>query len=430
MLTLGLVCGLALGACHDDATRSEINAHAADDAGRDAAVAHQGDSGSAVDAGARGNTDETDARANVDVDSGARVDAGNDSGPAPAADSFIAVINTPCAEAGDVACAGHDDVHTLVCTSGKWTYGGTCQSNMRCDPTPGATLGTCQDIAQLCITKAPGDQVCDGSKRVRCDADRLRYDADACPAHAHCDASGTASCVCDSGYEDDGKGGCTNIDDCQSNTCGVSGACVDAVNAYTCNCPPGYSGVGTMMCTDIDECEGTNVCSSDYPCANTVPDYYCRGQFAEWPMPDHVAGAQTAPSYAADDETVTDNVTHLVWQKGAPAIYPACSGNSAMSGDTCTWEEAKAYCASQELATSLGGTGWRLPTKIELESLVDRTRSNPAIDPAFAMPATFRIYWTASPHVAVSGNAYFVDFSGGASSSFPAATTYRVRCVR
>jgi hypothetical protein len=183
------------------------------------------------------------------------------------------------------------------------------------------------------------------------------------------------------------------------------------------------------MCADIDECEDTNVCSSDYPCTNTVPDYYCRGQFAEWPMPDHVAGAATVPSYAAGDDTVTDNVTHLVWQNNVPATYPACSGTFAMSGDTCTWEEAKAYCASQELSTSLGGTGWRLPTKIELESLVDRTRSNPAIDPTFATLAGPYMYWTASPHVGVSGNVHFVDFSSGATGSFPTSNSYRVRCV-
>lgn len=185
--------------------------------------------------------------------------------------------------------------------------------------------------------------------------------------------------------------------------------------------------------TDIDECLITNVCSSDYPCSNTVPDYYCRGQFAEWSMPDHEAGAQTAPSYEPSDSTVVDKITHLVWQKDPPATYAGCTGNNAMMGDTCTWAEAKAYCSSPELAASLGGTGWRLPTKIELESLVDRTRSNPAIDPALGQPSsayTYWIFWTASADLHHAGNAYFVDFSHGASSSFPATTSYRARCVR
>ena len=78
------------------------------------------------------------------------------------------------------------------------------------------------------------------------------------------------------------------------------------------------------------------------------------------------------PSYDTSTAgVVVDRVTHLMWQRQVPA-------------DAHDWDQAGAYCACLQLA---GHDDWRLPTRIELVSLVDYTRSFPAID-AQAFPDT------------------------------------------
>ncbi|MFM2420740.1 MAG: hypothetical protein RL385_5463 [Pseudomonadota bacterium] len=108
--------------------------------------------------------------------------------------------------------------------------------------------------------------------------------------------------------------------------------------------------------------------------------------------------------------TVTDTRTGLIWK-------------SAVSPSALTWEAAKSFCAG------LGG-GFRLPGLKELLTLVDPTRANPCIDQS-AFPGTPSDYfWTASPDVDSSGNAWVVGFYDGTSSSHGISVPNRVRCVR
>ena len=97
----------------------------------------------------------------------------------------------------------------------------------------------------------------------------------------------------------------------------------------------------------------------------------------------------------------------------------------------CTWEEAKAYCASPELAAELGEADWRLPTKIELESLIDINRVN-AVDVLFD---DFPIdsVWSSSPYpnTIVDGlkMSWQVDMMEGTSGGRGRTKASRVRCV-
>jgi hypothetical protein len=82
---------------------------------------------------------------------------------------------------------------------------------------------------------------------------------------------------------------------------------------------------------------------------------------------------------------------------------------------------------------SLNGftSGWRLPTKFELETLVDVAVSSPAaaIDPIFSgAPADG--FWTSTSDSGVSGAAWVVRFDGGATRSEPKTDGFWVRCVR
>jgi len=129
-------------------------------------------------------------------------------------------------------------------------------------------------------------------------------------------------------------------------------------------------------------CDAPNVCNALlYPCLPTPAGYTCQGQFADWHMPDGVADAKFAQSYTSTGETAIDNVTKLEWQVGLPNAYPGCTGRQLLpSGvlgpyaEWCSREEAKNYCNQLERG---GHDDWRLPSLIELTSLLDM-RSNAA----------------------------------------------------
>jgi hypothetical protein len=157
--------------------------------------------------------------------------------------------------------------------------------------------------------------------------------------------------------------------------------------------------------------------------------------WAKWSMPDTDAHARRKPSYTASDAVIVDNVTQLKWQRELPEIYPGCEaeyefvGTKRGVGTGCTWEEARAYCSSPELAQQLGGGSWRLPTKIELESLIDVSRVN-AVDPLFDGFPIDRV-WSGSPVPNPDGLklAWAVDFMEGVSMDSARYKGGRVRCV-
>jgi hypothetical protein len=190
----------------------------------------------------------------------------------------IAVVGTACASELDRACTGHNSLDKLVCDGNTWrSAGSSCDGNDRCDTLPGISQGTCQPAAVLCVGKAGGEPVCDGDVRKRCDPDLLRYEPYDCAEHALCAESGGVHCACQSGYEDDGLGGCADIDDCSGAPCGSSpNLCVDAVGGYACTCGAGFTGTGTTECTDIDECSTSHGgCDALVTCTNTTGGRTC-----------------------------------------------------------------------------------------------------------------------------------------------------------
>ncbi len=136
-----------------------------------------------------------------------------------------------------------------------------------------------------------------------------------------------------------------------------------------------------------------------------------------WKMPNPPStGLPNPASYTVvGDGTVRDNVTGLVWQQATPS-------------GTYTWQQAKDYCS----ALTLPGCGWRLPSRIELVSLVDFTKASPGptIDTT-AFPGTASDwYWPSSPLAGSSSGAWIVSFLSGPTGNGDVASTGRVRCVR
>ena len=119
--------------------------------------------------------------------------------------------------------------------------------------------------------------------------------------------------------------------------------------------------------------------------------------------------------YATTADEVTDQVTGLAWQAG---------------GDGKTYDQASAarYCSG--LATSEAPAGsFRLPTVVELMTIVDYGVVAPSIDPSFtgAQPTN---YWTATPVVATQRLAWTVKFDAGEVIPLLMDTSLPVRCVR
>jgi hypothetical protein len=113
--------------------------------------------------------------------------------------------------------------------------------------------------------------------------------------------------------------------------------------------------------------------------------------------------------------TVTDTKTGLVWHQGVPS-------------GTYTWADAGTYCTSN--TAGLPGSGWRLPSLTELQTIVDDSRSLPAIDPT-AFPSTPSVsFWTSSAYASQAGSAYGVSFAYGLTDVAAATLTRSVRCVR
>jgi hypothetical protein len=90
------------------------------------------------------------------------------------------------------------------------------------------------------------------------------------------------------------------------------------------------------------------------------------------------------------------------------------------------WKEAGDACTACRCA---GFSDWRLPTRFELETLLDLSRSDPAADPDLGLKSAY--YWSSTPLASSPGDyAWGVHFYlGGANYDYQGSTAF-VRPVR
>jgi len=120
------------------------------------------------------------------------------------------------------------------------------------------------------------------------------------------------------------------------------------------------------------------------------------------------------------DGTVTDNATGLVWQKCSRGQNndTTCSGTATLAN----WINAGSYCSS----LSLAGKTWRLPSRQELETLLNYSQFYPTIDTTI-FPSTGTFYWSSTKNGTY--NAWRVNFSHGDVIPHNKANNLYVRCV-
>jgi len=128
------------------------------------------------------------------------------------------------------------------------------------------------------------------------------------------------------------------------------------------------------------------------------------------------------------DGTITDKATGLVWQKCSMGqTYNASTNGCDGSANSYTWQSALAECESLALA---GHDDWRLPSRNELQSIVDYSRYNLAIDTVYFPNTASSWYWSSTTHANSAGSAWRVSSGDGDVYGYGKYSNGYVRAVR
>jgi hypothetical protein len=141
-----------------------------------------------------------------------------------------------------------------------------------------------------------------------------------------------------------------------------------------------------------------------------------------------VCNANIAPTrpdsrYTVGTGEITDKTTGLIWQQCVLGL----SGAACSVGVPSLLTQAEAQLAPVTAASA--ATPWRLPSKNELASLVERKCDSRAINRT-VFPATPDFVWTSTPNVFITTAAWMVNFYSGFVSYANAASLMNVRLVR
>lgn len=141
---------------------------------------------------------------------------------------------------------------------------------------------------------------------------------------------------------------------------------------------------------------------------------------APFPMPNPPSSGLPHPqSYETTDNLVLDRVTGLWWQR----IVDQGPGEAG----GFVWRDALEHCAD---LVAGGHDDFRLPTRLELVSIVDPSRTDPAIDGEAFPDTPPEGFWTASDVATDPEQSFSLHFLFGDTSTSVRDSEQAVRCVR
>ena len=110
--------------------------------------------------------------------------------------------------------------------------------------------------------------------------------------------------------------------------------------------------------------------------------------------------------------TVTDRATQLMWQQetGTPPEEIALFRS-------VNWKDALAYIVSLNEKHFAGYSDWRLPNRNELQSLVDYSKADPAIDTDFFPDTPHMGHWTSTTWYGDNEYAWAISFGNASANS-------------
>ncbi len=114
-----------------------------------------------------------------------------------------------------------------------------------------------------------------------------------------------------------------------------------------------------------------------------------------------------AQRFTAANGAVTDNLTGLVWLQNANCYGSQAWVNALASANSL----ASGACG---LSDSSAAGQWRLPTRLELESLVDASKSNPALPTGHPFSAVQAdSYWSSTTYAGDTAKALYISMNSG-----------------
>jgi hypothetical protein len=145
---------------------------------------------------------------------------------------------------------------------------------------------------------------------------------------------------------------------------------------------------------------------------------------AAWPTPRFTDNG---------DGTLTDKLTGLIWLKNAncSSFYSGdATGNNSRS-----WTNALTAAASLSngfcgLTDGSRAGHWRIPTKKELESLIDFKNRYPALPTGHSFSGVNGLYWVSTTYADYPPNAWCVDLSEGVNNMIDKTSASYVLPVR